>query len=52
MAERGLRLHQGLDEVLNGMDIVEEDNGRGNSDDYDMDEIEHDSKELRRLKPY
>jgi hypothetical protein len=51
MAERGLRLHQGLDEVLGEMDVVEEKTRDG---EYDMsdDEIEHNAKELRRLKPY
>ena len=54
MAERGLRLHEGLDEVLNGMDIIEDNEQRGR-DDYEMgelDEVERDSKELKRLKPY
>lgn len=49
MAERGLRLRKGLDEVLEGlqypiMDQVE--------DEIDEDEIEYNASELRRLKPY
>ncbi len=51
MAERGLRLHYGLDEVLpDGMDMIEnrEQENQNNSED----EIEHNAKELRRLRPY
>jgi len=52
MAERGLRLHQELDEILEDMDAVE---ARTRHDIDDMsgdDEIEHNAKELKRLKPY
>lgn len=51
MAERGLRLRQGLDEVLEEMNFVED---KTRDDFYDMsdDEIEHNAKELKRLKPY
>ena len=51
MAERGLRLRQGLDEALEGWDV----SGREESDD-DSDggesEIERRAEELRRLMPY
>jgi hypothetical protein len=48
MAERGLRLHYGLDEVVpNGIENREQEN-RNDSED----EIEHNAKELRRLRPY
>jgi len=48
MAERGLRLRQELDEVLEDMDVVE----TKTRDDVSDDEIEHNAKELKRLKPY
>lgn len=51
MAERGLRLHCGLDEVVpDGMDMVE--NGEQENKYDSEDEIEHNAKELRRLRPY
>ncbi|KAF9527838.1 NRDE-2, necessary for RNA interference-domain-containing protein [Crepidotus variabilis] len=50
MAERGIRLHQGLDEVVESMDGVE-DNREGERDELE-DEIEYNASELRRLKPY
>lgn len=52
MAERGIRLRQGLDEVVgNTGDEIEEkeDNERGSDGE---DEIEYNAKELRRLMPY
>lgn len=50
MVERGLRLHHGLDEVLDGMEIVD-DGGRDAGSGSD-DEIEYNARELRRLMPY
>jgi len=50
MAERGIRLRKGLDEVVGDMvdeGIEEERGGSG-----DEDEIEHNARELRRLMPY
>ncbi|KAH9486618.1 Nuclear exosome regulator NRDE2 [Psilocybe cubensis] len=50
MAERGIRLHQGLEEALEGVDMEE---APQTSSDEDMeDEIEYNAHELRRLKPY
>lgn len=49
MAERGLRLRSGLDEALSGWkggDSDEESHGS------DMDEIEQNAEEYRRLRPY
>ena len=48
MVERGLRLHQGLDEVVEGGDLARERDEEGGSED----EIEHNARELRRLMPY
>lgn len=53
MAERGIRVRRGLDEVLQG----QEDVGAGNADDSESDndnwdEIERNAQELRRLRPY
>ncbi|RDB29182.1 Protein NRDE2 [Hypsizygus marmoreus] len=50
MAERGLRLRRGLDEVLAGWNNVEE-NKEEMSDSGD-DEIVDNARELRRLMPY
>jgi hypothetical protein len=50
MAERGIRLRQGLDEVVGVMadaDEVEREEG-----EEPEDEIEHNAQELRRLMPY
>jgi hypothetical protein len=44
-------LHQGLDEVLGEM-VVDENIRDGIHDVGDDDEIEHNAKELKRLKPY
>jgi hypothetical protein len=49
MAERGLRLRSGLEEVIEGWEIEGVDKG-GMSESED--EIEEDAKELRRLMPY
>lgn len=49
MAERQLRMRKGVDELgeLEDVERVKEDTG-----DSDMDEIEHNAHELRRLRPY
>ncbi|KAI0050675.1 DUF1740-domain-containing protein [Auriscalpium vulgare] len=49
MAERGLRMRSGLDEVLEGWG---ENNEGGGASSEGEDEIEHNARELRRLKPY
>jgi len=49
MAERGLRLYQGLDEVLRTVDIVE---NKEKDSDEDLDEVEASAREIRRLRPY
>jgi len=49
MAERGLRLRSGLEEVIERWEIEGVDKG-GMSESED--EIEEDAKELRRLMPY
>lgn len=50
MAERGIRLHQSLDEIVHGIDVGD-DGGKEGSEISD-DEIEHNARELRRLMPY
>lgn len=50
MAERGIRLRQNLDEILEGMDMADE-GGREGSENSE-NEIEHNARELRRLMPY
>lgn len=58
MAERGLRLRQGLEDVVNGQEERDALRGRDNGEDEDEedeeeeDEIEYNARELRRLKPY
>ena len=52
MAERGLRLHQGLDEALGEMVVVENKEGDDDYSDRSDDEIERNAKELKRLKPF
>ena len=48
MIERGLRIRSGLEEMIEG--CVE---GKGSEDEgEELDEIEYDSRELARLKPY
>lgn len=52
MAEKGLRLRTGLDEVLEGWDMdVTEERDEG-SEEGGESEIEERAKELRRLMPY
>ena len=48
MAERGIRLRRGLENVIESG--VEEADGQ--EDNESEDEIEHNARELRRLKPY
>ncbi|KAF9474100.1 hypothetical protein BDN70DRAFT_885209 [Pholiota conissans] len=50
MAERGIRLRQGLDEVIEGVETAVE--GEGEGSESSEDEIEHNARELRRLMPY
>ncbi|THH18087.1 hypothetical protein EW146_g2843 [Bondarzewia mesenterica] len=51
MAERGLRMRKGLDEAVMGWrDPVENKGVEASSGEED--EIEHNARELRRLKPY
>jgi FKBP-type peptidyl-prolyl cis-trans isomerase len=50
MVERGLRIRKGLEEVIEGWVEGEahlEEGGR-----EELDEIEYNSRELARLKPY
>lgn len=50
MAERGIRMRRGVDEVLEGWELEEE---RKNEDIEDSgDEIAENARELRRLMPY
>ncbi|KAK7059081.1 hypothetical protein VNI00_001705 [Paramarasmius palmivorus] len=52
MAERGIRMRRGLDEVVADWKGEEEER-RNNEVDYDgEDEIEYNARELKRLKPY
>ena len=48
MVERGIRLRQGLEEVMEN-NAVQAD---GREDNESEDEIEHNARELRRLMPY
>ena len=48
MAERGLRLRKGLDEMLEGHTIMEQ----VEDEELNEDEIEYSANELRRLRPY
>lgn len=50
MVERGMRLHEGLDDVLDGMDVAA--GGVDEENEGSDDEIEHNARELRRLMPY
>lgn len=51
MAERGIRMRKGLDEVLEGW-VAPAREMRGRGDDYGDEDIEHRADELRRLMPY
>ncbi|KAG9222676.1 hypothetical protein CCMSSC00406_0004590 [Pleurotus cornucopiae] len=48
MAERGLRMRSGLDEALSGWKGDSDEESHGS----DMDEIEQNAEEYRRLRPY
>jgi hypothetical protein len=48
MAERGIRLRRGLENLLESS-VVE---AGGQEDNESEDEIEHNARELRRLMPY
>ena len=50
MAERGIRMRKGLDEMLEGW--MEDGAGKAQDDEMAEDEIEHNARELRRLMPY
>lgn len=52
MAERGLRLRKGLDEVLDGWDMESEEGQEEGSEEGGEREIEQRAEELRRLMPY
>ena len=49
MAERGLRLRHGLDEMLEGW---QETTIEGEDNEYGEEEVEERARELRRLRPY
>ena len=52
MAERGVRMRVGIDEVVGEWT---EENGRverGRDNEEEVDEIEYNARELRRLMPY
>lgn len=52
MVERGLRLRRGLDEELEGwVDDGGQKGARGTGEE-EVDEIEYNARELRRLRPY
>jgi len=51
MAERGLRMRKGLDEVVDGW-VEEDENQREAESGEEEDEIEYNARELRRLQPY
>ena len=53
MAERGIRMRQGLDEALVGWaDPASRRQAMDSDDDDTVDEIEYNARELRRLRPY
>jgi len=51
MVERGLRIRRGLEEVIEGLDRKEPHIKDEGADGVE-DEIEYNSRELARLKPY
>lgn len=51
MAERGIRMRKGLDEVLEEWEPEKQKNDEAVNNNED-DEIEYNAKELRRLRPY
>ncbi|PCH33837.1 hypothetical protein WOLCODRAFT_61797 [Wolfiporia cocos MD-104 SS10] len=50
MAERGIRMRTGLDEVLEGQEEQREEGQEG--EEYGEEDIEENARELRRLMPY
>jgi hypothetical protein len=53
MVERGLRIRRGLEEVIEGWDDRHGSRMKDEeSDGAELDEIEYNSRELARLKPY
>lgn len=52
MAERGLRMRQGIEEVLDGWAVGMVGREKEDEDDNELDEIEENAQELRRLLPY
>jgi hypothetical protein len=52
MVERGLRIRRGLEEVIEGLDDGKEPHMKDEEADGVEDEIEYNSRELARLKPY
>ena len=51
MAERGIRIQQGIEEVLDGW-TVGTIGEKEDEDNNELDEIEESAQELRRLLPY
>lgn len=49
MAERELRMRKGVDEILDGWEAP---TGENEGSEDSEDEIEHNAKELVRLRPY
>lgn len=53
MVERGLRIRRGLEEVIEGWDDGQRSHVKDEEPDgVELDEIEYNSRELARLKPY
>jgi len=52
MVERGLRVRRGLEDVIEEWDDGKELHIKGKEPDGVEDEIEYNSRELARLKPY
>ncbi|EGO05163.1 hypothetical protein SERLA73DRAFT_164712 [Serpula lacrymans var. lacrymans S7.3] len=52
MAERGVRMRVGLDEFLEGQEVMSRGREEDDSDAADADEIEEEARERRRLMPY
>jgi hypothetical protein len=50
MVERGLRIRKGLEEGFEGLGDTK--GPRVEDDGHELDEIEYNSRELARLKPY
>jgi hypothetical protein len=52
MAERGLRMRQGIEDVLDRWAVGMVGREKEDEDDNELDEIEENAQELRRLLPY